>query len=259
MTQATLTLEQQAKVKATALPLPEVSAEGTAVIIGRFDAKGPVKATLRTIGTQEVILSRDGGTVYRLCGYCDGGLRVEYGHVLGGVCFYCGGGGVKVFAKTTEEAQRKVRSAQAAELRRQAKDVLEAPAREAAAAAALAEAREKAHGEALAEQARRDAEQAVRDAQRYAGVEGGKVTVTGTVKVNAHVESRYGSSRLVIIEGTGDDAGVTLKTFGTSAWHYDVEVGDDVEVTATVKSHEVYGGTKQTSVIRPKGKVLASA
>lgn len=247
-----LSLEQRAVLKATALPLPEV-ALGEKVTLGFRDRK---TVTTVVIGEQ-VLVRRVDGSLAALCGVCSqGGLRPEYAHVFDGQCFYCRGTGLRAFAADEVAAKRKVRSAQAADIRRAAKAEIEAPAIAAAEAAALAASIEIAHGAALTEQARRDAEAAAFEAQRFLGSVGDKITVVGTVKVNAHVESRYGSSRLVIIEAEG---GVTLKTFGTSAFHYDVEVGDEVEVTATVKDHEVYRGVKQTAIVRPKGKVLASA
>lgn len=90
-------------------------------------------------------------------------------------------------------------------------------------------------------------------------VEGEKVTVTGTITVTHGFETMYGWSRLVIVEGSGDFEGVTVKMMGTSKAIYAAERGQAVEVTATVKDFEEYDGVPQTVVKLPKFTVLAEA
>ena len=97
---------------------------------------------------------------------------------------------------------------------------------------------------------------------RYAGAEGQKgVTVKGVVKINLSVAGyAYNTyDRFVIIEGIGDDLGVTVKIKGSAMFLYDINKGDTVEVTGTVKAHEIYEGVPQTVLIRPKGAVLEGA
>lgn len=86
----------------------------------------------------------------------------------------------------------------------------------------------------------------------YLGAKGDKVTITGTVTKAFAIESNFGyhpeTSILLIVEG----GPTVLKTFTKAAWAFDVDQGDTITVTATVKNHENYQGTKQTVVNRPK-------
>lgn len=86
----------------------------------------------------------------------------------------------------------------------------------------------------------------------YIGAKGDKVTITGTVTKALAVDSTYGyyteTAILLIVE-----AGSTvLKTFTKAAWAFDIDQGDTITVTATVKKHADYKGIKQTVVNRPK-------
>lgn len=98
-------------------------------------------------------------------------------------------------------------------------------------------------------------------AQRYLDADkDAKVVVTGNVAVAMTVDGYMGAStRLVIVEGTGDFAGVTFKMMGTGATLWEAEKGDVAEVTATVKDFSEYNGTKQTVLTRAKIKALATA
>lgn len=103
-------------------------------------------------------------------------------------------------------------------------------------------------GEAEAAQAAKDAKQ---NASRY--FEGDKVAkATGTVVTAIRVESRFGISMLVVVEGTGDYAGITFKMFGTGATLWETERGQSVLVSGSVKDREVYEGVKQTVLTRTK-------
>lgn len=86
----------------------------------------------------------------------------------------------------------------------------------------------------------------------YAGTINEKITVTGTATRVRATASSWGyhesTSMLLIIE----DGTTILKTFTKAAWAYDINEGDAMTVTATVKGHEEYNGSKQTVVKRPK-------
>lgn len=102
------------------------------------------------------------------------------------------------------------------------------------------------------ERAEREAQKAARAAARasvvYAGEVGEKITVTGTIERKRWIATQYGSSALVIV-----DAGAhVLKMFTTAAWADDAEEGQTVTLTATVKAHQEYEGTRQTVVTRAK-------
>lgn len=238
-------------LRATALPMPTVAVTPARRTVGRSDY-GQRVLTVGFIGSTSVLLGTE--KVFVECGRCTNGTGTLscFGHVYGGVCFECNGAGVRVYGATVEAAQRKVRSAQAAALRAQA------AADQAAAdyAAALPGIIAAAYVAALAEDDQRNAaaaaQAAAEAAQSFAGVEGDKITFTGTVTVTFACESVYGTRYMVIVEGTGANAGQTVKTVGTSAFHFEAERGDVVTVKATVKGQEVYKGTKQTVVIRPK-------
>lgn len=102
-----------------------------------------------------------------------------------------------------------------------------------------------------AQQQERKAEQAARAAvARHAGELGEKVTVTGTVKVAMDLDGLYGSQRMIVVESA--DETVTIKTYTTAAAAYELESGDTVTVTATVKKLGEYKGLPQTQVNRPK-------
>lgn len=111
---------------------------------------------------------------------------------------------------------------------------------------------------------RQAAEEARQAASRHYGTEGGKVAgATGVVKLafTKEVESfsGYGTDykRFVIIEGTGDYAGVTFKIFGTGKTLFDTERGDVVEVKGGIKAHGEYEGIKQTELTRATIKVVS--
>lgn len=96
--------------------------------------------------------------------------------------------------------------------------------------------------------------------QRYLdAVAGDKITATGTVAVATTVDTTYGMSRLVVIEGTGDFEGVTFKMFGTGATLWETAKGDTVEVAGAVKGFEEYNDTPQTVLTRAKVKTLTAA
>lgn len=102
--------------------------------------------------------------------------------------------------------------------------------------------------------------------QRYLDVAVGAkgVTVTGTITVAASFESTNfngfpETKRVVIVEGSGADEGVTVKMMGGAQALWDAERGQVVEVKGTVKEFSEYRGVPQTVFIRPKFKVLAEA
>lgn len=82
----------------------------------------------------------------------------------------------------------------------------------------------------------------------HTGTVGEKITLTGTVTRLQPVKGDWGSSMLAIIEG----GSTVAKVFTTAAWVWEIEQGDEITVTATVKAHEDYQGIKQTALTRPK-------
>jgi hypothetical protein len=94
---------------------------------------------------------------------------------------------------------------------------------------------------------------------RYAGAEGEQVTVTGRVRVAMSVDGFRGrSQRMIILEGTGADAGVTLKTYTTAAAAWELEKGQEgVTITGTVSKLAERSGARETTVKRPRITVAA--
>lgn len=90
-----------------------------------------------------------------------------------------------------------------------------------------------------------------RDVVGYAGEVGEKVTLTGTVKQLLHVDGftwHSPSRRMLII-----DCGTSVAKMITGAsWAYDVERGNRITLTGTVRKHEEWHGTPQTVIVRPK-------
>lgn len=106
------------------------------------------------------------------------------------------------------------------------------------------------------ETARRKAEAEKRNQQRkqfrYAGTKGEKITITGTVTRLMPFSGSYGytpkTTMLVIVES----ADTAAKMFTAANWAWDVNQGDTVSISGTVKDHEEYNGVQQTVLTRPK-------
>lgn len=104
----------------------------------------------------------------------------------------------------------------------------------------------------IGDRVRRDTTDQVRRESGYAGEVGEKLTITGTITRLKPIEQNYGytptTSMLVVIE-----TGTTVaKMFTSAAWAWDVEQGDEVTITGTVKAHEEFNDTQETVLTRPK-------
>jgi len=97
------------------------------------------------------------------------------------------------------------------------------------------------------EKAAREAKAASID---YVGTIGEKITITGIVSKNMVIETMYGFSHLVIVEGDN----FVAKMFTTAGWSESdsADVDKTVTLTGTVKAHDEYNGTKQTVLTRAK-------
>jgi hypothetical protein len=61
------------------------------------------------------------------------------------------------------------------------------------------------------------------------------------------------SQRMIILEGTGEHAGITLKTYTNAGAAWELEKGQEgVTVTGTVSKHQERSGARETTVKRPK-------
>lgn len=98
-----------------------------------------------------------------------------------------------------------------------------------------------------------EARQAEAESSRYAAEdEGVKVTVTGKITFVHGYDTDYGYTRMVIIKGTGQDAGITVKWAGTAKAIWDLEQDQEVVITGTVKALAEYKGVAQTVLTRCK-------
>jgi hypothetical protein len=92
--------------------------------------------------------------------------------------------------------------------------------------------------------------------QTFVGEIGQKITVTGTVTRAIDVQTAWGVSvRLVVTT----DEGAVVTTFGSGATLYQVDVGDRVDFSGTVKDHTDNQYGKQTHLTRAKVKNLVDA
>jgi hypothetical protein len=111
-----------------------------------------------------------------------------------------------------------------------------------------------ARGTALLTKIMRSAVQA-QETTRYAGPVDSEVTVTGRVKRIKIVDgfSRWETRRMIVLEGTGEHAGITVVTFSGSAAAKGLKEGQEgVTITGTVSRHREYSGARETSVARPR-------
>ena len=84
----------------------------------------------------------------------------------------------------------------------------------------------------------------------WLGSLGEKLEVTGHITAFT-IETMYGSSRLVKLV---TPEGSVVKMFTTAAWSWDIPKDDGIEGTiiGEVKEHDVYEGSNETLIKRPK-------
>ena len=85
----------------------------------------------------------------------------------------------------------------------------------------------------------------------YAGQIGAKITLAGTITTAIWIDGYHHNSppqRLIILD-CGD---AVAKMITAAAWADDIQRGDHLTVTATVKDHRDYRGTQQTLLVRPR-------
>lgn len=170
------------------------------------------------------------------CGRCNGSGTYYWATFQGhdsGDCFKCNGTGlvkVRVFSdehRAKLDAQKAKRDAKKAEETR------------------LAFAIEK---EANAEMETLRSIQ--NDAFKYINANvGDSVEVDGEISAIIPIETKFGSSLLVVIRV---DFEHEIKTFTSANWAYSANVGDKVTARGTVKSLDEYKGRKATQLTRVK-------
>lgn len=101
----------------------------------------------------------------------------------------------------------------------------------------------------------RQAESELRDQQRptitHAGTIGDKITLTGTVTLAMAVDGYHYRSpdQMLLVVDCGT---AVAKTTTSARWAYDVQRGDQLTITGTVKKHDDYRGVPQTVLSRPQ-------
>lgn len=189
-------------------------------------------------------------TVREHCGRCGGqGVLESFRHVDAGICFKCNG--AKWLGPIEDRAfiEAKAERLRIAAEKREAKRMAEWKVKEAA----------RLEREAKW-QAEKDAAREARAAQskHLPAAEGERTEVTGTVVLARELDGGQFGPKMLIILDCGD--GITVKTFSTSAWVWNVDRGDVVTVKATVKEHGEYKGEKSTTVARAQlvGDIIAA-
>ena len=193
-----------------------------------------------TTPNNNIAMSFAGG-VSRQCGKCAGDgiywrqVPTAHGYTpVPDMCFPCEGTGAvgKVFP--TVEAFDKARAnADKSQARRNAKRAAEWEAGSAE--------RETAKAEAELRIAEAEAELAT-----WGYLEapiGVTVTITGTVATAVEIETRFGYTRLIVIE-TENKKAVTM--FTTAKWAWEAELNAVVTIQGNVKSFDQYEGKAQT-------------
>lgn len=188
---------------------------------------------------------RCGGAGYYAIGVCNG--EPVLSPLDAGVCWKCNGAGwvIENWIERTPEYQAKLDAKR--EAKRAARQAeLDAQAAEIARKAAEEEAKRKADEEA--ESARIAAEKA---RSQYVGEVGQKVTVEAVFLGSPHFERHLGwTTEPVYIHGFRDKDGNKL-VWKTSKW-LNLDEGQKVTITGTVKEHSEYREEKQTSLLRCK-------
>jgi hypothetical protein len=170
------------------------------------------------------------------CGKCSGKGHINgFEHILSGVCFRCNGTG-RAPSRLFTDAQLIAKAK-----RQQREEAKQAAKWAAGAAARYDEAWEEAHVELE--------EFNARAARTFIGAVGEKISTTVTIDARIKIDSYYGTKLLIKMS---DEAGNLLTTFTDAKWAWNSEAGDKLDITGTVKNHEIYRGDKQTVLTRCK-------
>lgn len=222
------------------------------------------------------------------CGNCEGdsGFKPWYAGIHGGVCFQCGGVGVRRVAGSESAMKKLIRKRTSSRIgtlnsaeKAQEKRLAEAEAYAVThpnlasdlARIRVSEQRSDSVLTSLALSIMRGplsvkqesyaisllVERAWDDAHtkpeaRYAGNVGERITVCGVVSVAHYVATeRYDRSpTMLIVVRSAEDYVVKMNTAAT--WAFSVSVGDEITVSGTVAKHEETRYGRQTLLKRPK-------
>jgi len=232
------------------------------------------RARMGKSGTVGVIITREP------CRRCGGAGGWAGWHIDGGRCFRCGGRDSRTFEVVKTKVRTRAGQDRLEARRQKAEEAAEAKRRafEAERAAfiqehglerlwtadvrpggflaslqtqlrqkgSLSEKQIQAAHDAFAREDERAQEASLSE---HLGDVGQRITVPARVVFVKDLDGYYGPKRLVKLLVRGHHQAVT---FSTSAWVWDVEQGDQVTITGTVKEHGSYQGAKQTVLTRTK-------
>jgi len=186
----------------------------------------------------------DGSRLWAECYKCNGSGE-WHGYYSGATrrCFGCSGNGWKGDPLSMRDAEaRSARLAKSQTKRDQERDQR--------ASKALEIEQERQESMRAREQEREVVRAARASASQWLDAEvGSKVEVEGKVVFAKTCDTLYGQSRLLIIEVTPT---LSVKTFTSQDWAFDVERGHTVVIAGTVKSHDIYNDSKSTSLTRSR-------
>lgn len=99
-----------------------------------------------------------------------------------------------------------------------------------------------------------DKQAALNAKRQHLGTVGEKITLTLTIKKRIYFETDFGLQSLCILEDADGNVVIYKGRAAVFMWAGDdhIEAGSEVTVTATVASHGVREGVKQTVIQRPK-------
>lgn len=168
------------------------------------------------------------------CPKCNGrGIMREFAATYDGVCFKCNGATVIRVRDYTEAEQAKIDARKAKKAEAQAQKIREEFALSREADAEMIQARQI---------------QAAAFKFIDANV-GDDVELEGTVSYTRTVETKYGTSLLVVVRV---DFEHEVKMFTTANWAWSVSRGERVSIRGAVKSFDEYEGKKATQLARVK-------
>lgn len=197
---------------------------------------------------------------YLPCDKCGGDGIYKWGAIINGspmyagTCWKCGGSG-RLFRKwieRTPEYEAKLLAKRKAKIEAAQQKYLEEHAEEIRQRELAAQAeRERIEREKAAEAARKARSQ-------YVGNVGDKVTFKGAFEDGFSFETQIGWMKETRCIYKFRDTDGNLFTWFTSSGKYlDMQKGEPVEVTGTVKEHKEYQDEKQTCLTRAKVKAIA--
>lgn len=191
------------------------------------------------------VVKFESGKFAPACERCRGnGHIAALAFIHDGVCFKCYGRGYQEKFFENEEAVKEFCKKKSVRI---AKKRAKEEAEQAKNRAEWEAVREAGEAEEQRVQAEREAEKA-----KFSYIEaqvGEIVEFSGEVKAVVRIDGHYGVSLMIVVQS---DQNQQFKFFSTAKWVWEVEVGEQVQVSAEVKDFSEYQGIKQNVVKNAK-------